>query len=246
MLLALVLVVAAAHSHSYGHCEVQDTYSQVNASAGANGSVSPLGAITKDYGSSQLFAATPDTCYDVNVWFVDGSPVQTGGTTYTLSNITADHTVNVTFKLRHYTVTAGGPVSPASVEVPCGGSQLFTATVDPGYDVNTWFVDGSPVQTGGDTYTITNVTATHVVSVTFKIQTFSVTATAGEYGSISPSGTLSKDYGSSQLFTATPDTGHDVDTWYVDGSPVQSGGTTYTLSNITATHTVSVTFKIQT
>ena len=37
------------------------------------------------------------TNYAVNSWSVDGTVVQTGGTTFTLNNITADHTVKVTF-----------------------------------------------------------------------------------------------------------------------------------------------------
>ncbi|MHC5101623.1 MAG: InlB B-repeat-containing protein, partial [Planctomycetota bacterium] len=49
------------------------------------------------------------------------------------------------------------------------------------------------------------------------------------------------DHGTDQLFTATPDAGFEVDQWLLDGSPVQTGGTPYTLTNITADHTVSVT-----
>ena len=39
------------------------------------------------------------------------------------------------------------------------------------------------------------------------------------------------------------DNGYEVDEWHVDGADVQTGGTTYTLSNITTTHTVAVTFS---
>ena len=42
--------------------------------------------------------------------------------------------------------------------------------------------------------------------------------------------------------TATPNTGYTVNTWSLDGTVVQTGGTTYTLSNIVANHTVAVTF----
>ena len=51
------------------------------------------------------------------------------------------------------------------------------------------------------------------------------------------------DYDGSQLFTASPATGYEVDKWSVDSVEVQTGGNTYTLSNITATHTVAVSFK---
>jgi hypothetical protein len=71
-----------------------------------------------------------------------------------------------------------------------------------------------------------------------------ITASAGPNGSISPSGTISLYEGDSQQFTATPASGYVVDSWTVDGSVVQSGGTTYTLSDITTDHAVYVSFKV--
>jgi len=222
----------------------------VTASAGANGSINPTGAMTKDYGSSQLFTATANTGYTVDKWTIDGADVQTGGTTCTLSNITSTHTVNVSFKIMTCTVTgtagANGSITPISAVVNYNGSQLFTATVNTGYMVDKWQVDGADVQTGGTTYTLSNITATHTVAVSFKILTYAITASSGANGSISPSGTFNKDYGLSQLFTATPTTGYAVDKWTVDGNDAQTGGNTYTLSTITAAHTVGVSFKITT
>jgi len=220
----------------------------IHASAGDNGSISPNGDITKDYGSSQQFTALPNTGYEVNEWTVDGNSVQTGGTTYTLSNITAAHTVHVTFKILTYTVTASagdnGSISPnGDITKDYGSSQQFTALPNAGYEVNEWTVDGNSVQTGGTTYTLSNITAAHTVHVTFKILTYTVTASAGANGSISPNGDIMKDYGSSQQFTALPNTGYEVNEWTVDGNSVQTGSTTYMLSDITATHTVTVTFR---
>ena len=222
----------------------------ITGSAGANGSISPSGTFNKDYGSSQLFTATANTGYTVDKWQVDGADAQTGGTTYTLSNITATHTVAVSFKMLTYTVTgtagANGSIAPLSADVNYNGSQLFTATANTGYTVDKWQVDGADAQTGGTTYTLSNITATHTVAVSFKILTYTVTGTAGTNGTVAPSGDTTKDYGSSQLFTATPATGYEVDKWTLDGADAQTGGTTYTLSNITATHTVAVSFKIMT
>jgi hypothetical protein len=143
------------------------------------------------------------------------------------------------------TVSAGanGTVAPTSVVVNYGANQDFDATPSTGYEVDKWAVDGTDVQTGGATYTLSNITANHTVSVTFKILTYTVTASAGANGSIAPSGAVVVNYGANQAFTATPATNYTVDTWSVDGSVVQTGGTTYTLANITANHTVAVTFK---
>jgi len=221
----------------------------VTGTAGANGLISPPGTFSKDYGSSQLFTAAPTTGYTVDKWTLDGADIQTGGTTYTLSNIIATHTVSVSFKMFTYTVTASaganGSINPTgAMTKDYGSSQLFTATANAGYTVDKWQVDGADAQTGGTTYTLSNITATHTVAVSFKMLTYTITASAGANGSISPSGTFSKDYGSSQLFTATPTTGYVVDKWTLDGADIQTGSTAYTLSNITATHTVTVSFKI--
>ena len=85
--------------------------------------------------------------------------MQTGGATYTLSNITANHTVLVTFAAQApgitYTVTptagANGTISPSTVQTVVSGSNVtFTATpLIPAHAVNTWSLDGSVVQTGG-------------------------------------------------------------------------------------------------
>jgi hypothetical protein len=144
----------------------------VSASAGANGSIDPVGDITKDYGSSQLFTATPTTGYEVNEWKVDGGPVQSGGTTYTLSTITTDHTITVSFSKSTYTVSASagiyGSIDPWGVNFyDYGSSQVFSAMPNSGYGVYGWYMDGNIVQSGGNTYTLSNITANHTVYVVF-------------------------------------------------------------------------------
>ena len=221
----------------------------VMASADANGGIVPNGAIVKEYGSSQDFNALPNTGYEVDQWYLDGNSVQTGGNTYNLTNITAVHTVVLSFKKIVLTVTANsganGTITPSgAVPVDYGCNQQFDANANTGYTVDKWTVDGNVAQTGETTYTLSNITTMHTVAVSFKILTYTISASAGANGSIDPTGDIVKDYGSSQLFTATPATDYNVNTWYLDGAPVQSGGTTYTLSNITATHTVSVSFVL--
>jgi len=192
------------------------------------------------------FTAAANTGYTVDKWKVDGADVQTGGTTYTLSAITATHTVSVNFKILTYTVTgtagANGSISPTSAVVNYNGSQLFTAIANTGCTVDKWKVDGADVQTGGTTYTLSSITATHTVSVSFKILTYTVTGTAGANGSINPLSAV-VNYNGSQLFTAVANTGYTVDKWQVNGADVQTGGNTYTLENVTTIHTVAVTFS---
>lgn len=69
----------------------------VTPSAGANGAISPATAQVANAGSSLTFTATPDAGFSVNQWLLDNNVVQTGGTSYQLSNLQANHTVEVTF-----------------------------------------------------------------------------------------------------------------------------------------------------
>ena len=54
---------------------------------------------------------------------------------------------------------------------------------------------------------------------------WTVTPTAGANGSISPNTAQTVLAGSSLTFTATPNTGYTVNTWSLDGTVVQTGGT---------------------
>ena len=65
----------------------------ITPSAGANGAISPSSAQTVNTGGSVSFTATPNSGYTVKNWSVDGTVVQTGGTSFTLANITANHSV---------------------------------------------------------------------------------------------------------------------------------------------------------
>ncbi|MBL8265508.1 InlB B-repeat-containing protein [Steroidobacter sp.] len=69
----------------------------VTPSAGANGSISPSTAQAVNEGGSIAFTATPDSSYAVSQWLVNGSLAQTGGSVYSLTNVSANATVQVTF-----------------------------------------------------------------------------------------------------------------------------------------------------
>ncbi len=144
----------------------------VTPQAGANGTIAPSTAQVVNPGSNLVFTATPNAGFQVNQWFLDGIAVQTGGTTYNLVNINANHTVSVTFSVQQFTVTpvanANGTVTPATPQTVNSGSNLtFTATPSSGFEVDQWFLDGVLAQTGGLSYTLNNITANHIVSVTF-------------------------------------------------------------------------------
>jgi hypothetical protein len=95
------------------------------------------------------------------------------------------------------------------------------------------------------TVTITGGTSgTATVTVTQDgLSTYTIIASAGTGGTISPNGSVTVGSGESKTFTATPNSGKEVDVWKKNGSTVQTGGTSYTVSNVTANTTIQVTFK---
>jgi len=142
----------------------------ITASAGAGGTISPSGAVTVNSGASQTFTITPTAGYSVAGVLVDGSSVG-AVTSYTFTNVTANHTISATFAINTFTITAsagaGGAIAPSgATTVNYGGSQTVTITPNSGYSVLNVLVDGSSV--GALTsYSFTNVTANHTISATF-------------------------------------------------------------------------------
>jgi autotransporter-associated beta strand protein len=226
----------------------------INASAGSGGSIAPSGSFAVSAAANLAFTAAPSANYVVNQWLLDGSVAQTGGTNFTLSNVQAGHTVQVSFTYApvQYTITAsagsGGTIAPnGSFTVSAGTNLTFTATPNPSYAVNQWLLDGSVAQTGGTNYTLANVQVGHTVQVSFTYAPvqYTINASAGSGGSVVPNGSFTVNAGINLTFSATPSSSYGVNQWLLDGSVVQTGGTSYTLANVQAAHTVQVSFTLQ-
>lgn len=71
---------------------------------------------------------------------------------------------------------------------------------------------------------------------------YTITASAGENGSIAPDGKTSVTKNTDKTFTITPNSGYAVEDVLVDGKSV-GAVTTYTFTKVTAAHTISATFK---
>ena len=70
---------------------------------------------------------------------------------------------------------------------------------------------------------------------------YTIEATAGAGGSISPSGSVSVREGGDQTFTITPDKGYAVSTVKIDGKSI-GAVKSYTFANVSKTHTIEVIF----
>ena len=219
----------------------------ITAGAGPNGSISPSGAVTVNYGTSQTFNFVPNTGYSVQKVLVDNVPVTVSSSnSYTLSNVTTNHTIAVSFT-PSYIITSsagtGGTISPSgAVSVNVGASQKFTITPNKGYGINEVLVDNVAVTlAAGNTYTISDVTAAHTITASF-IPSYTITASSGANGSITPSGAINVNSGASQTFTIKPNSAAFQAVLTVDGLPATLTNNTYTFSDVTSPHTIAVSF----
>ena len=95
------------------------------------------------------------------------------------------------------------------------------------------------------TYDFTDVTADHTISASFAIDTFTITASQGPTAQSPRREITTVNYGGSQSYAITPDLGYHVADVLVDGVSIGTL-TSYDFTNVTADHTISATFAIDT
>ncbi len=157
----------------------------VTVSAGANGTIDPVGDILVLVTDETVFTITPAVGFVIETFELNGSSVlgevvdnQDGTFTYTLTGVGENSTLSVTFtELYTITVTAGanGSIDPSGdVEVTINDDTEFTITPATGYTVETLLLNstdiiGSMVDNGDGTYTYTlsDVDADGTLAVTF-------------------------------------------------------------------------------
>ena len=100
----------------------------ITATAGANGSITPSGAVGVAAGGSQTFTISPSSGYVIDTLKVDGLEV-TATTSYTFSDVKANHTIEVTFKQESQTPDVTAPsitTQPDNATVKAGETATFT------------------------------------------------------------------------------------------------------------------------
>ncbi len=95
--------------------------------ASAHGTVSPNGSVNVTQNEAQTFTVTPDSGYAVGKLAIDGATA-TPTTSYTFTNVTKNHTIEVTFApASQVTLDAGAPDANApDADSPAGGGNGMT------------------------------------------------------------------------------------------------------------------------
>ncbi len=190
-----------------------------------------------------------------------GSTYYAAATAYTNSGAQSTYSNEVAFTVPSCTYA----ISPASASFPAsGGTGTVSITTYPYCNWTTsasipWITvtSGSGLGSGTVSYSVSpnmgTTSQTAGITIAGKVftitesgqATYTITASAGLGGSISPSGQFSVQSGSGQGFTIVPNTGYKIAGVSVDGVSQGAVGS-YTFSNVQANHTISASFTANT
>ena len=210
--------------------------------------------------SDIVITATPAEGYCVQEWTIDGVTKPTRAKTWTLPNWQQNAEVKVRF-VKEVSGITFGPVEESSVwggyisaavaneqsilNDAIGGANIavgrpidFTATVQPGYEVEGWYVNDVRDDDAGKqrTYTYPNTTSKSSIYIEPKFQQVEYEITTGACVTVNDQTSTTARGGTSLTFKATPPTGQQLTGWTVNGKAVPavpgSGNTlTWTIDN---------------
>ncbi|MBO4488748.1 MAG: fibronectin type III domain-containing protein [Bacteroidales bacterium] len=242
--------VTANHTIAATFAQYQYT---ITANAGNGGTITPNGVTNMVYNGNQTYNITPAAGYHIADVYVDGVSVGNVNT-YTFTGVTANHTIYVAFAINEYTITvtqpANGNITPDDITVQYGATPTFVITPDMGYNVTAITLNGTNIMSsatqlnGVYTVTLPAVTSDKTLTATMAAKTYTITASAGSNGTITPSGVATVNFGGNKLYTFSANAGYEIANVTVDGMSM-GAITSYTFVNVVANHTINVTFQLQ-
>jgi FtsP/CotA-like multicopper oxidase with cupredoxin domain len=223
----------------------------VSPMAFGGGTISPSTTEAVAIGAdSSTYTITANAHYSIADVVVEGESVGPV-TSYRFTGVQDDKAIWAQFAVDTYTVTPrwgpNGSITPGTQQTVGWGSDSATFTISPdlGHHVAGVVVDGVPISPRCS-YKFAGVDASHTISATFAIDTFTITPTAGPGGSITPNTTQTIDWATdSPAFVITPAVGYHTTDVLVDGVSV-GAVTSHTFKKVKKNHTIAATFAINT
>lgn len=225
------------------------------------GAVDPEGSSRVAKGTEAAIRITPDSGYVIDGITIDGAAVPVcnaidlrvdADTAVSVTfrpagsqdiPVTIDVDANIEIRTLGGDVDFGTIVPSGVVKVKPGSSLKISVLLNPGFEMKDFQVDGRSVGKVTE-YTIEDIRSSVSVSVSVvkQVDGYTITASAGSGGKISPSGDVIVEKGKDVTFTFSANSGYSVSEVVVDGKKVTATGS-YTFENVTSNHTISVAFK---
>lgn len=143
---------------------------------------------------------------------------------------------------------SNGIITPlGAVKVAKGDEKIFRIAAYNGYFVDSLIIDGLgtkiPSATADISYKFSSISADHTIRTTFrKKESYKITSSASANGVISPLGEISVTEGQTKTFQTTANELCSLQKYVVDGVDVNPASS-YTFSEINASHTIDAVFK---
>ena len=215
----------------------------VTASADEGGSISP-GSATVEEGDTTSFSLSTDEGY--NIAAVSGCGGSLDGSTYTTASITEDCSVNASFELQTFSVSAtandGGQVSPGSQDVAYGEQATVSYSANTGFELHS--IQGCGGESSGNgSFTTAAITEACSIEASFSLLTFTVAATASEGGAVTPE-SQTVNYGEQATFEISIDEGYQLTN--TTGCAGELNDAVFTTEALTESCTLNVEFEQET
>jgi uncharacterized repeat protein (TIGR02543 family) len=222
---------------------IQNGYTLTVSTVGSGSVAKSPDQASYHYGDVVQLMATPSAGWSFSSW----SGSLTGSANPASLTITGDMAVTATFTQIFYeimvTQSAHGTISPSTASYAKGTSPVETVTPDVGYHIASVTVDDISVPVtspSGQTVSFSNIDQGHLITASFAVDQFTITVTQTSNGVIAPDTTI-VNYGGSQSFTITPNTGYHIVDVLVDSiskGPVAS----WDFTDVKEDHTITATF----
>ena len=250
----------------------------ITTNVGSNGSVDHS-LVTVDYNNdAPSIIISADTNYRIEEIKINGSEVAAavGEETYDISseikNVKDNYTVTAKFYRPTYKITinynsngevkdnSDNPVSNGGkVILEEGPSAGFKAIPFENYHIGNVEIDGTNVEENwGNNYgnysTSFSDNKSHSVTITFTINTFNVTTSSGDNGTVTSSNDIVDYDGQAEIAITPSSNNYTIETVTINGTDIDiendtnyqensDGSATYTIKNIKSDATASATFK---
>jgi hypothetical protein len=191
----------------------------IKVKCGANGKVSPEGSVKVLEGADQEFKIAPEAEYKLDKILVDGVDAHGEADLYKFRKVTANHTLDVTFK----SVSSD---DLADKDYDSQGKRKVSRQkvndYDPADKADDYDDDRDPAD-----------------------QKYTIDVTYGDNGTVSPEGSVEVGKGAEQIFKIAPEAEYKLDKILVDGEEAHGESDIYKFKKVTADHTLDVTFKLK-